>query len=277
MKSIFVPTDFSDCAEQATKAGIELAKFHGATLFLFTHFDLPKGWELMTEEEQSQFPSALRTIQEAKEKHHEIIAANPEVTILPYYSTANFLNKIVRFVDAWSVDLIVMGSHGTSGKSEYFIGSRTQKVVRRVHCPVLVIKQPLKSIAFKRVVFASNFNSNNRDIFLRAMSFVATFEPEIHLVHIDVPSIFDGSDMVLRSAMKDYADLIPDLECETHILRHISVDAGVRYFAEKIDADLIIVSNHYRRPIKRLLVGSNVEALVNHAGVPVLTMDYQEQ
>ncbi|MBK7409888.1 MAG: universal stress protein [Saprospirales bacterium] len=40
-------------------------------------------------------------------------------------------------------------------------------------------------------------------------------------------------------------------------------------------ADLIGISNHERHPLKRILVGSNVEALINHSKLPVLVIDYE--
>jgi nucleotide-binding universal stress UspA family protein len=39
-----------------------------------------------------------------------------------------------------NIDLIVMGSHGSGGFQEMFIGSNTEKVVRNSDVPVLVIK-----------------------------------------------------------------------------------------------------------------------------------------
>ena len=42
MKNILVPTDFSACAKNATDAGIALAEFYNANLFMYSVVDLPE-------------------------------------------------------------------------------------------------------------------------------------------------------------------------------------------------------------------------------------------
>ena len=40
-------------------------------------------------------------------------------------------------------DLIVLGSHGRSALGRLLMGGVADKVVRKAHCPVLVVKIPL--------------------------------------------------------------------------------------------------------------------------------------
>ena len=58
------------------------------------------------------------------------------------------------------------------------------------------------------------------------------------------------------------------------MIQDLSVEHGIRVFAEELGADLIAISNHERHPVRRILRGSTVEALVNHAAIPVLSIDY---
>src|SRR5690606_33982274 len=53
------------------------------------------------------------------------------------YKIFGEINNVAKERD---IDLIVMGSHGTSGLSDIFVGSNTEKVVRTSEVPVLVIK-----------------------------------------------------------------------------------------------------------------------------------------
>ncbi len=47
---------------------------------------------------------------------------------------------IVAAADSEAADLIVVGSHGRSGVSRFFIGSVSDFVVRHAHCPVMVVR-----------------------------------------------------------------------------------------------------------------------------------------
>ncbi|MNL89210.1 Universal stress protein [compost metagenome] len=47
---------------------------------------------------------------------------------------------IVRVVENTGADLIVIGSNGRRGLEKLMLGSVTQRVLRSVHIPVMVVK-----------------------------------------------------------------------------------------------------------------------------------------
>ncbi len=277
MKSILIPTDFSLCAQNAENAGMQLAKQFGAKVYLFHHADLPENWENLSVSERENHPDALKKIYKVEASFERIRQLFPDITIETHVTGGGWIDRLGQFVAQKSIDLIVIGSHGTSGKNEFFIGSNTQKVVRSVHCPIMVIKEPLKTIAFNKVIYASSFNTAEKVAFLKFKDFIKHFLPEIHLVTIHNSAFLDGPRILQKEVLEDYKELCKPFTAHTHIIDDFTIDGGIRLFAESIGADLVVVSNHYKRPLKRMLVGSNVEALVNHANMPVLTIDFPEE
>lgn len=51
--------------------------------------------------------------------------------------------EIVKAAEESGADLIVIGSHGRTGVEHALLGSVAEKVLRKAHCPVLTVKQPL--------------------------------------------------------------------------------------------------------------------------------------
>jgi nucleotide-binding universal stress UspA family protein len=267
MKNILVPTDFSACAGNAEAVAIQLASRFGAKVH-FAHILSPGPYETEMTEWAEKKAGCEALLQEIARRYD---GAATETACLE----GPFLDLIELTVREKGIDLVVMGSHGSSGKSEYFIGSNTQRVVRRIHVPVLVIKDPIENLAFKNVVFASRFNESEREPFLRFKHIVKHFAPHIHLVAIHTSSFFEPPYIVTKSAMEEFQALCEPLSSEIHIFRELNIEEGIRIFSESVGADLIGISNYERHPIKRTLVGSNVEALVNHSALPVLTIDYE--
>ncbi|MCB0635227.1 MAG: universal stress protein, partial [Lewinella sp.] len=66
------------------------------------------------------------------------------------------------------------------------------------------------------------------------------------------------------------------LPCFTHLYRDLNPERGIRGLATELGADLIGISNLHRHPLKRVLSGSTVEALVNHSHLPVLSIDFRD-
>lgn len=277
MRTLLSPTDFSLCARYATDAAAQLARRLDAQLHLLHCLNLPTGWDNWKEQQRAMHPEMQQKVANAQLQMQELAHVYPDLEVKANICEGPISKAVNNYVTTSATDLVVMGSHGASGKNEYFIGSNTQKVVREVHCPVLVVKEPLEKLNFNKVVFASSFHQKEREAFLKFKDFVKPFVPEIHLVEIHTSSFFDPPYILSRQAMEEFKGLCAPFRCETHVFRNFSVDRGVRAFAEQIGAGLIGISNHNRHPLRRMLSGSNVEALVNHSDIPVLSIDYAEE
>lgn len=281
MKNILVPTDFSACADNAINLGFAFAEFFDAELYLInTIEDLPKDWEEMTKEEKDSLPEKKKLEENANVLflNWKKRAEREGIRLTTIISSGKFIQNLQQQVEVINADFVVMGSHGASGKNEYFIGSNTQKAIRKLHVPVFVIKNPMKDYAFKNVVFASNFEANEKESFLKFLDFIKWFTPQtIHLLSINTSDWFSQPSFLMREAMKDFKKLCGDINCKSHFYRASSVDAGIRNFTDEVNADLVVISNRYRSPIKRIFQGSNVEALVNHSQVPVLSVDFKDE
>ena len=48
--------------------------------------------------------------------------------------------EIVRYANEKKVDLVVIGSRGLNSLQEMVLGSVSHKVMKRVHCPALIVK-----------------------------------------------------------------------------------------------------------------------------------------
>ncbi|MGG1215379.1 universal stress protein [Micromonospora provocatoris] len=48
--------------------------------------------------------------------------------------------EIIKYANEKKVDLVVIGSRGLNGLQEMVIGSVSHKVMKRVHCPALIVK-----------------------------------------------------------------------------------------------------------------------------------------
>ncbi len=276
MKSILAPTDFSACARQATDAAAELARRFGASLHLLTCIDIPPNWDSLTPREKAQLPEAQQLIYNTQVLLSDLKRSYPGVDVKTDFCGGRVVREIIRYTNRYAIDFVVMGSHGAGGKNEYFIGSNTQKVVREIHCPVLVIKEPLEEVDFSKVVFASSFLEEEKESFLQFKDFVKHFVPEIHLVEIHTSSLLDPPLIVSQEAMEGFRELCAPFSCKTHVHRNFNIERGIRAFADEVGASLIGISNHNRHPLKRMLVGSNVEALINHSSIPVLSIDYEK-
>jgi nucleotide-binding universal stress UspA family protein len=77
---------------------------------------------------------------EYQEQQHENETANISLKIDMADLITSVAGTIVSYAEEESIDLIVIGTKGTSGIKRMLIGSVAEGVVMYAHCPVLVIK-----------------------------------------------------------------------------------------------------------------------------------------
>lgn len=271
MKRILVPTDFSKYSEEATKVAAQIAKKYNSEVILLHMLELPQ--------------QASDALGDGKSIPEIMLYKNRAISNLETLMDAKYLKDInvseaIEFkkvhdgiLDACEknkVDLVVMGSHGTSGFDELLVGSNAEKVVRLSKIPVLVVKKEAKDFKARNFVFASDFSKETRKPFQKMMEFAKIFDSNLFLVMICTPNSFKTT----HQAEKTMHDFIANYEMEnysTHIYNDTNIENGIINFANSVDADLIGICTHGRTGLAHFFNGSIGEELVNHAVKPVIT------
>ncbi len=144
IRSILLPTDFSDCAECALPFAASLARQMGARLvclhvvepLLPTVGFAPVAEALPLTDLSEQFTaSATRELPKIGARSE---CAGLDVEEMVTHGDA--AGEIVRVAKKHDLDLIVISSHGRTGIGRMLFGSTAESVVRHAHCPVLVVK-----------------------------------------------------------------------------------------------------------------------------------------
>ena len=144
IKTVLVPTDFSDASESALNYGKAMAERFGASLHVLHVMEdlLAHAWAAEVyvasmpnlrdeiERESRQRLGTMLTPEDVKRLRAEIalVAGNPFI-------------EIIRYAKANNIDLIVMGTHGRGPIAHMLLGSVAERVVRKAHCPVITVRQ----------------------------------------------------------------------------------------------------------------------------------------
>lgn len=271
MKKLLVPTDFSKQAENALKVAAILAKKHNAEIYLLHMLEVP-----MQEVDQgmmeSHIPEVLFFMKMAHKRFEDIMNSDYLKGIKVHETVKSDIsfNEIKATCTELNIDLIVMGSHGTTGLREMFVGSNTEKVVRTSEVPVLVIKNEHKDFDINKFVFASDFKNDNQETYKQAVKFAQSFNAKIHLLMVTTASNFQTT-YASKKRIKNFISGNTYDNYEINLLNDETVEQGILNFSRDIDADIIGISTHGRQGIAHFFNTSISEDLVNHAKRPVMT------
>ncbi len=139
-QDILVPTDGSDGTMQALDHALDIAAERGATIHGLSVVD--KRLYLAAGEEQK--PELKETMTENAEAAVERVAEAAEDAGVECTTTVQDgipYRAILDYAAETPVDLIVMGTHGRSGRDKLAnLGSVTERVVENTETPILVIR-----------------------------------------------------------------------------------------------------------------------------------------
>ncbi|UWY29852.1 universal stress protein [Flavobacterium sp. TR2] len=272
MKRILVPTDFSEHAEDALRVAAQIAKKNNSEIILLHMLELPQQSNdaIMG---GTSIPETMLFMKKANETLDEV-ASREYLEGIPVTEIVKMdkpIHGITQISKDYDINLIVMGSHGSSGVEELLLGSNTEKVVRNSEIPVLVIKKNIPNFNASNIVFASDFSEEAKKPFVKLLNFTKLFDSKLHLVTICTPNSFKPTH-VSEKAMSDFVSEFNITNYTTQIYNDTNIEKGIINFSNKIDADVIGMCTHGRTGFAHFFNGSISEGLVNHAVKPVITL-----
>lgn len=279
MKKIIVPVDFSEHSNYALETAAILAKKINAEILAIHMLEMSEN--VITSSDTEQNANALFYLKLAEKEFDSVLKQDflegIKVTpIIKHYKVFKELNDVALEQNA---DLIVMGSHGSSGAKEYFVGSNTEKVVRHSNIPVLVIKnKPFKS-KMDIAVFACDFKEEAIGAYINAKNMFKLLNTQMFLLYVNLPSENFLSSTAIEKKVFNFlmkAEGSSESMNDVHYVSDYSVEKGILNFTNKIKADLIAIPTHGRKGISHFFEGSISEDLANHSTMPVMTFKIQK-
>lgn len=194
-------------------------------------------------------------------------------------------------------DLIVMGTHGTSGFEHLVLGSVTEKVLRKATCPVLTVPpraHATSRLPFKRLLCAVDFSDSSLTALQYAFSLTQESDAALTILHVlewpweeppppmleELPfeqgfALAEFRRYCEKSARARLESFVPDSvrasRATTHLRNGKPYVQILRVAAEE-GSDLIIIGVRGRNPLDVTLFGSTTNQVVRRATCPVLTL-----
>ncbi|MEZ0487329.1 universal stress protein [Fibrella aquatica] len=273
MKTILVPTDLSPMTDNALSVAVGLARTYQSEIILLHSAIHPMPMVAFDDELPNTTQSTVAIFNDMERDAREILdrfANNPAyagVTIRPMLLTNG--EGLVEAVTERPADLIVMASKGSSGLTEWLIGSNAEIIVRHAHCPVLIIKHPVANFEPEKVICAIDVDERLKAP--HVYPFQANGQLPNQFLYVMTPTDNRDPDGV-REWFADFAAQQGITNAELTIRADANVPEGIANHADNVQADLVVVYTHGHTGLYHLFTGSVAEDVLNHANVPVLIM-----
>lgn len=198
-------------------------------------------------------------------------------------TSARFLDGDVvpglqRQLSQGGASLVVMMTHGRGGRSDYWLGSVAEGLIRVSPVPVLLLRAgsewpgKLQEPLFRRVLVPLDDSSIASEVLPYALWLAQPGETALALVTVADPALAPTGRLMAEQRLAEMADDIRanGFEVKTTVVSSQHAAQAILAFAEERAIDLIALTTHGRGTLGRLLLGSTADKVVRGAHVPVL-------
>lgn len=282
-QKILCAIDFSDFTDTILLYSIGLCKEYQASL-LVTHVVN----DLRTLQVHNQTSIDIQALQktniEMATKNLENLIKNLDIDHDLIIRQGEPADEISRLALEQKTDLVVTATHGKSGIKRLLIGSVTEKLLKTVHCPLLVLsatKQPSgPEVRLQKILVGCDFSPDSSLSFDYSLDLALKFQSRLYLAHVIKPGDYAGKHQNLDSLRdllkKKLMDLIPDAYPSPSPPETVLLE-GEPYkelmnFAQDNSIDMIVLGIRGHTLWENLMVGSTTDRIIRHSPCPVLAV-----
>lgn len=272
MKRILVPTDFSACAQAAADVALAIAvKTNAEICFLHLHTPEPIGGHMAMHgggsHERHQHhdcsgPARASLDQLVKAAEQQGISAKSALVLDEDWE------QVEKHAEAFSIDLIIMGSHGVKGIRRIFLGSHALQMIRHTDLPVLIIKSAITDFKIRTIVFVTTLEERELEALALLDQVTCPWNAVIHLLYVSKPMTSEETDVSLGKIQQLTKGLKTPVEFSI-----CNEQAGIKKVAMDLDADMIVLTTHGNNSLFRAVSSGLAEKFAAEHERPVLIIN----
>lgn len=277
MKKILCPIDFSDTANNAVEYAANLAQHFKAELSLLHVVEEMALRDTLDTKIKMSPMEKEQHVEEKMRKYCEVTADSFSISCKPLVAIFNsgIEAGISKETEEAKYDLIVMGTNGTSDMEELLLGTHTYQVIRKTACPLLLIPQNCSFSLPKRIVYASDYKTEDVEALKRLIQFVEMFDAEITVLHISKEHSTKSQEVF--SCFRDlYQTKVKQMEINFKQLVSKSTAAALDTYVIENQSDILVLLTHHYSLIERIFHNSVTKEMSALATYPVLISNTSE-
>lgn len=278
MKTLLVPTDFSETAANALRYAIAFARRNNSKLILLHSAELDYKtllYTLVVPAEDSFRKQAMQQLQEMA----VVVKQREGLECEAIMKDSSLSEAILTTADEKKADLIIMGTKGAHGLKKILAGSHTAEIIEQARFPVLAIPDRAHFKEIRTITFATEFHEGDLRILAKLKQIATLFEAKIQILHISSLSELHDSvkkaerEYFCREALKTIGGdnlYFSDIES-------IHVSEQLHKFICEQECDMLVLNTKHRYVLEKVFDSSLSKELSYDTGVPVLVFHHAQQ
>jgi nucleotide-binding universal stress UspA family protein len=269
MKTILVPTDFSNNANNALKYANDFAKaMNNKILLLHSYLPLVGKYNMISgmvaEDIAIQKKSSEKKLEKVSSKYVKV----PNSHLV---KIGDPIDEIIDTAQKSKSQLIIMGTHGASGLKRILFGSNTSDVISKSNIPVLAVPQRYRFKKIDTIVYATDLNNTINEL-KHIIPIAKQLSATIEVLNLNYS--YDKNDdkkLLLEKKIKalSYKKIL--LIEQKATIEQTMIEQIKKYLVKR-KPELLVMFPEDKAWFDKLFISSKTEELANQIKLPLLSI-----
>lgn len=280
MKTILVPTDLSETAENAAQYALQLASSIKANVKLCSAFRVPE--ETVIDDEVFWPMESYTLVKKNITGELEILANSlarkfvpapgahqPQITYTCQMGSVT--DMVTSITDEEDISMIVMGLSGAGAVDRFFLGSASRDVIDNANCPVLLIPPNLPFKKLEKVAFATDLNEGDIEVIHSLACLTRYFDALILIAHVT------DEKYTSEEHQHNIDNFFNEVSCKANYpkvdyrnIKNMDVEHGLHWLTDNGKVDMLAMVHHWHHFFSRLFTVSYTKKMAKHINLPLL-------
>lgn len=271
MKDIVVAIDFSKGSIHALEYAIELANL--------THANVNMVWVDNVSSTEIAFANESKELRnEAKGNFEELLAKYKDKLIHGKLAAkvrkGQVYQELSNFVKQTDCCLMILGTHGSSGFEEYWIGTNAFRIVSSISSPVITVKYNYEiQRGYRKILLPVYHTPQTLQKVIITADLARATGADINILALNSSGLKSVQRLVDSNVAKAEKYLEErGVNCVVDRINTKNLASDIIEHARQVDADLIAIMTDVQDQANSILLGPFAQQLVSYSPVPVLSM-----
>jgi len=282
MKTILVPTDFSEPAENAARYALHLSKTLKSNLRLCHAFFVPAdapmaariAWPLyeystMEAATHKQLHQLVKKLAYSNEVVSNLLSFQPSIE---YNGVAGEVIPVINeLVEEKRIGMVIMGMSGKGDYEHFPLGSNSRRMIEGGSCPVLLVPGSFLFKGIRKIAFATDLNQDDVELIHSLATIASKFDAEIIVIHISTKHKKDEALESKETAfLKNIRELTNYQKIYYREVKNSDIDKGLDQLGRDGNIDMLAMVHRPKGFFGKLFQGSHTKRQANYISIPLL-------
>lgn len=269
MKTILVPTDFSNNANNALKYANDFAKvINNKIVLLHSYLPIVGKYSVISgivaEDIAIQKKSSEKKLEKVSSKYVKVPSSH-------LVKIGDPIDEIIDAAQKSKSQLIVMGTHGASGLKRILFGSNTSNVISKSNIPVLAIPQRYRFKKINSIVYATDLNNTINEL-KHIIPIAKQLNATIEVLKLNYSyNIDDDKKPLIEKKIKALSYKKIKLIEQKATIEQTMIEQIKKYLI-KTKPQLLVMFPEDKAWFDKLFISSKTEELANQIKLPLLSI-----